>query len=199
MIPGVFVPGPALLFSRPSVRSECRSFYLHPGPRMAASMSPGPGISLLAYLDDIVVWPRQGHAPGADAAGDVLPPGDGLQTESGQVSPVSGHDSRLVGYPMVAQVWSLASTVGGTVTHSSNRPGLAGVSQGHAPPPGADGGSPHVCVPGAQVPPTLCPTFERKHCSGSGDRAGQTRPSPSVHVGLSAVLDVSRSLGTRSL
>ena len=141
---------------------------------------------------------RQGHTSGADAAGDVLPPGDGLQTEPSQVSPVPSHDSSLVRSPMIAPVGSLASAIGRTVPYSSNVPGIACVSQSHPPPSGADGRSPQFCMPGAQVPLPLHPAFYQEQHSGSGSGSGQTHPSPSLHAGRVGALGAFRSLETCS-
>ena len=197
-VPGLFVHGTAILFSRASVRSECRSVHLHPGPCLATSMSPGAGSLPLGLPGrHCCLVPGQGHTPGADATGDVLPPGDGIQPEPRQVSSVPGGVDSLVRGSMVATVRSLASPVGWTVPHSTDGPGLTGVSSRHTSPAGADGGFPQFCVPGAPVPPPLRPAVDQEQHSGSSNRARQTRPSPSVYAGHIGVLGVSRSLAPR--
>ena len=142
-VPGLFVHGTTVLFSCASVWSECHSVHLHPGPRLATSMSPGKG-NLHFGLPGrhCCLAPRQGHTPGADAAGNVLPPGDGIQAEPRQVSSVPSRDGSLVRGPMVAPVRSLAPPIGRTVPHSTDGPGLADVFSSRVSQTGVDG-EPH--------------------------------------------------------
>ena len=109
-------------------------------------------------------------------------------------------DLSRMNYYIVAPPFSLdnhSTPVGRTVPHSTDGPGLAGVSSSHTSPTGVDGGSPQFCMPGALVPSPQRPAVDQEQHSGSSNGAGQTRPSPSVYAGRVEVLGVSRSLAPR--
>ena len=180
-LPGLLVPGPAVLFSRPSLRPQCRSVYFYAGPRMASPLPARQGDLPSRLLGrHCHLAPGSRHITGPGPTGYGVSPGYGFPPQSREVSSVSLSVGGLVGHPLVTSDGPLASSSrgsGGDPSHSSGP--LAGPSD--YPPTGRTiGGSHQFRVPGPQVPEALpAAARERGHDRQSGRprHASTTPPS----------------------
>ena len=192
-LPGLLVPGPAVLFSRPSLRPQCRSVYFYAGPRVASPLPARQGDLPSRLLGrHCHLAPGSRHITGPGPTGYGISPGYGFPPQSREVSSVSLSVGGLVGHPLVASDGPLASSCrgsGGDPSHSSDP--LAGPSD--YPPTGrAIGGSHQLRVPGPQVPEALpAAARERRHDRPSGRprHASTTPPSHARSLDLLGIPD----------
>ena len=113
------------------------------------------GISLLAYLDDIVVWHCDPGTLLAQMQQVMFPAGHGVQAEPRKVSSIPIRVDGLARYPLAPPVGALASSSKRPEQHSPHGPRVASGSHDHPPPPRTAGGSHKFCMPGAQIPFSL--------------------------------------------
>ena len=192
-LPRLLIPGPAVLFSRPSLRPQCPSVYFYAGPRVASPLPVGQGDLISSLLGrHCHLAPGSRHITGPGPAGYDLSAGYGFPPQPREVPPVSLSVSGLAGCPLVASDGPLASSCRGSRGDPSHSSGpLAGPSD-HPPTDRAIGGSRQLRVPGPQVPAALpSVAHERRHDRPSSRtrHAGATPPSHARNFDLLDVPD----------
>ena len=104
-VPRLLVPGPAVLFSRSSLRPQCRSVFFYAGPRLASPMPLGQRdfpSRLLGRHCRLAQGPR--HLTGPGTSGHGVSAGYGFPSQPQKVSPLS-----------------LPLTKGGTIARAADR------------------------------------------------------------------------------
>ena len=158
------------------------------------------GISLLAYLDNIVVWHRNRHTLLAQVHQVMVFLQDmGFRLNLEKSHPYPSPSAVLAGCPLVASDGPLAS---------SSRGSRSDTSHGSGPPPGPSGhplserevgGSNKLRVSGPPFPATLSPTTHDRqyYCQSSGQ--GQADSTPSSHARGLEILDISDPISRAAL
>ena len=190
-LPRLLIPGPAVLFSRPSLRPQCRSVYFYAGPRVASPLPAGQGELPSRLLGrHCHLAPGSRHITGPGPAGYGLSAGYGFPPQPREVPPVSLSVGGLAGRPLVASDGPLASSCRGSRGDPSHSSGpLAGPS-GQPPTDRAIGGSRQLRVPGPQVPAALpSAAHERRHDRPSS-RTRHAGAAPPSHARGLDLLDV---------
>ena len=114
-LPRLLVPGPTLLFSRPSLRPQCRPVYFYAGPRVASPLPAGQGDFPFRLLGQHCrLAPGSRHVTGPGTAGYGLSAGYGFPTQPREVTTVSFSVGGLAGRPLVTSDGPLASSFWGS-------------------------------------------------------------------------------------
>ena len=190
-LPRLLVPGPALLFSRPSLRPQCRSVYFYAGPRVSSPLPAGQGDLPSRLLGrHCHLAPGSRHITGPGTAGYGLSAGYGFPPQPREVPTVSLSVGGLAGRPLVTSDGPLAFSCRGSRGDPSRSSGpLAGPS-GHPPTDRAIGGSHQLRVPSPQVPAALpSAAHERRHDRPSS-RTRHAGAAPPSHARGLDFLDV---------
>ena len=195
-VPRLFLQQPTLFFSRPAFRPQCCPIHIHAGPRVAATVSPGP-----RHLHTCVPRRHRGVAPGSrhppctNATGDVFSAGDGLPAQSSEVPPLPVFVGGVARCSLASAVRSLASP--GRAPGQCSGHGPYPASGPHSLPPQtrAVGGAHKFRLSGTLVsPPVPTTSYTQLHLC-QGRREGPSVGAHPFYAGRSAVLDVAHTLG----
>ena len=190
-IPRLLVPGPAVLFSRPSLRPQCRSVYFYAGPHVASPLPAGqrdfPSRLLGRHCH---LAPGSRHVTSPGTAGYGVSAGYGFPTQPREVTTISFSVGGLAGRPLVASDRPLASSSRGSRSDPSHGSGSPSGPPGHPQTDRAVGGSHQLRVPGPPVPATLPPTTHEGRYDCQSCRTRHTDATPSSHSRGLDILDI---------
>ena len=152
------------------------------------------GLSLLAYLDDIVIWHRYRDTLLTQVHHTVVSPRHGVSPQLGKVSSIPHDLDGLARRQVVPSNGPLATSQRVSVKHPCPGAGPALRSLGHQSSAGTPRRGDQFCVSSAPLPPSVVTTAHRGQVASLCGQQGRTgSPSPGLPCS-SSVLVISGTL-----